>query len=442
MTSIIKVNTVQDVDGNNIINENANTITVGASGDTIIIPSGATITNNGTQTGFGRTGTVDWVTTPKTSTFTAVNGEGYFINQGSQITANLPAGSAGAIVAFSDYARNFATYNFTVSPNGSEKIGGIVGNATLGVDGQAATFVYVDSTKGWVNIQNAEDTETGAIPYSADFLVIAGGGSGGTSSAAGNSEGGGGGGAGGYRTSTQTITPGNTVTVTVGDGGAAISPSNTQGNSGTDSSISGTGYTTITSAGGGGGGRSTIAGTAGGSGGGGGAGPSPFSAGGAGDTPSTTPAQGNNGGAGSDNSRAGAGGGAGGAGNAGSPSVPGNGGAGAASSITGGSVTRAGGGGGGNYDTSIASTGGSGGGGAGGGHAPAATPGVAGTTNTGSGGGGTSFSNASGAGGKGIVIISVPDADYSGTTTGSPTVATGVSGKTVMTFNSSGSYTA
>ena len=46
------------------------------------------------------------------------------------------------------------------------------------------------------------------------------------------------------------------------------------------------------------------------------------------------------------------------------------------------------------------------------------------------------------AGGSGIVILSVPDADYTGTTTGSPTVATGVSGKTVMSFTGSGSYTA
>ena len=35
MSSIIKVDTVQDIDGNNIINESANTITIGASGDTI-----------------------------------------------------------------------------------------------------------------------------------------------------------------------------------------------------------------------------------------------------------------------------------------------------------------------------------------------------------------------------------------------------------------------
>ena len=42
MSSILKVDTIQDQSGNNIINENADTITIGASGDTITIPSGAT----------------------------------------------------------------------------------------------------------------------------------------------------------------------------------------------------------------------------------------------------------------------------------------------------------------------------------------------------------------------------------------------------------------
>ena len=35
---------------------NCGTVQLGDSGDTITIPAGATITNNGTQTGFGRTG--------------------------------------------------------------------------------------------------------------------------------------------------------------------------------------------------------------------------------------------------------------------------------------------------------------------------------------------------------------------------------------------------
>ena len=49
--------------------------------------------------------------------------------------------------------------NLVITPNGSEKIGGVSASLRLTVDGQALTLVYVDSTKGWINVQNAEDTE-------------------------------------------------------------------------------------------------------------------------------------------------------------------------------------------------------------------------------------------------------------------------------------------
>ena len=49
MTSILKVDTIQDADGNNIINENSNTITIGASGDTTNIIG--TLQNNGAAVG-------------------------------------------------------------------------------------------------------------------------------------------------------------------------------------------------------------------------------------------------------------------------------------------------------------------------------------------------------------------------------------------------------
>ena len=63
---------------------------------------------------------------PKTATFTAVYGEGYFvIHSGGAFTVNLPAGSAGAIVSLADYAATWQTNNLTVSPNGSEKIGSV-----------------------------------------------------------------------------------------------------------------------------------------------------------------------------------------------------------------------------------------------------------------------------------------------------------------------------
>ena len=54
MTSTIKVNTIQNACGADIIKESGNTITIGASGDTVTLGTGAS------QTGFGRTGTVNW----------------------------------------------------------------------------------------------------------------------------------------------------------------------------------------------------------------------------------------------------------------------------------------------------------------------------------------------------------------------------------------------
>ena len=49
MTSILKADNIQDADGNNIINENSNTITIGASGDTTNIIG--TLQNNGASVG-------------------------------------------------------------------------------------------------------------------------------------------------------------------------------------------------------------------------------------------------------------------------------------------------------------------------------------------------------------------------------------------------------
>ncbi len=53
MTSILKVDTIQDADGNNIINESSNTITIGASGDTTNIVG--TLQNNGSAVGGANT---------------------------------------------------------------------------------------------------------------------------------------------------------------------------------------------------------------------------------------------------------------------------------------------------------------------------------------------------------------------------------------------------
>ena len=395
-------------------------------------------------------GTADWDTTVKTTGFTATANKGYFCNTTSAgFTVTLPATpSAGDEVIILDYAGTFDTNALVISPNGG-KIEGATANLQLTGEREGVRLVYIDSTQGWLAYSGInEGTDALELTsYSVDFLVVAGGGAGSGSPV------GGGGGAGGYRTSTQTVTPGTVITVTVGDGGGATPAStNANGASGVNSSISGSGLTTITSAGGGGGGYYSTStpsgvpnnagsnGSSGGSGGGGG-GSNGVTAGngGSGNTPSTSPSQGNNGGNGVLNApapdgifKAGGGGGAGAAGSTGSGSTNGHGGAGTASSITGSSVTRAGGGGGAGN-----SSGGSGGGGGSTGDPSPVEPG---TVNTGGGGGG-GRSAGGGGGGKGVVVLAMPLAKFSGTVTGSPTESDDGTTKRLI-FNGSGSYTA
>ena len=127
---------------------NCGTVTLGDSGDTFTIPSGVTITNNGTQTGFGREGSVDWQTSIKTADFTAVSGEGYFVNTtSSAVTVTLPSSpSAGAIVAVKDYANTADTNRITIGRNGSN-IDGTAGNPIITNEGGSIVLVYADATK-------------------------------------------------------------------------------------------------------------------------------------------------------------------------------------------------------------------------------------------------------------------------------------------------------
>ena len=394
------------------------------------------------------TQTVDlkWDSSIKTASFTAEAGKGYWINTtSSAVTVTLPASAnAGDTIQFSDYSRTWGTNNVTIDQNSLKFQGNTSPNPVYDTNGETIHIVYSGSTQGWIPSNDGAVAMETPQSYSADFLVIAGGGAGASGAHAGA------GGAGGFRTASSiSLLEGSTYTVTVGDGGTGVINQGGSTQSGSDSSISGSGITTITSAGGGGGayGHNTVA-AAGGSGGGGAPANNNTGPGASGNTPSTNPSQGNDGGdgytsgGGGPNYATGGGGGAGAVGGNGSSSAGGVGGAGASSSITGSAVTYAGGGGGSCYSDGggAAGSGGSGGGGAGG--SSGATP-VAGTINTGSGGGGASGSSqkAGGNGGKGVVIISVPTAKYSGTTTGSPTVTTSGSNK-IIQFNGTGSYTA
>jgi len=428
------------IEVNQISSQCGSTLTIGQSGDTVTLACGAT------QTGFGRTGTVDWNTTAVTSSpLSAVSGTGYFINTTSgAITVNLPAGSAGSIVSLKDYANTWDTNNVTVTPNGSDKINGANASATLSTEDQSVTLVYVDSTKGWRVVQDSTSSVDGAQYIVAtggtitccgdykihtftgpgtftvtnagspsgsdtvDYMVVAGGGGGGGKFTAPNFENGGGGGAGGYRESSGTASGCYTASplgacvsalpvsatgypITVGAGGAARC-GNGVGNPGSNSIFS-----TITSAGGGGGGNSGNNGLNGGSGGGSGNSPGP--SGGTGNTPPVSPPQGNNGQTSAITNEAGGGGGAG---EVGGTDGGGFGGDGAQTSINGTATFYAGGAGG--YSNVISDVRPGGDGGGGGGPGPSGGP-WCGVANT---GGGASYSNPAPnnhSGGSGIVII-------------------------------------
>ena len=87
----------------------------------------------------------------KTSTFTAVAGEGYFIDTTSgAIEMDLPAGNIGDEVSFIDYAGTFDSNALTIDQNGTEKIAGSTDPLTVSTERAANTLVYVDSTQGWL----------------------------------------------------------------------------------------------------------------------------------------------------------------------------------------------------------------------------------------------------------------------------------------------------
>ena len=438
--SKIEVNTVAPQCGT--------TLTLGESGDTVTLGSGAS------QTGFGRTGTVNWQTgSIKTGTFTAVSGEGYFVNtSGGVSTVNLPAGVAGAIVGLKDYAGTWQTNAVTLNPNGSDKIGG--GNTvdpTLAVEGGSVLLVFVDSTQGWLTTQQSvtespSGTElfvcaSGGTPSQSgdyeirtftgpgtftvnalatnspnnviDYAVVAGGGGGGE----GTSGGSGGGGAGGYRSFTGTTVSVQAYPVAVGAGGTKGSGTGGGGSAGGQGGTS-TFISNSSTGGGGGGSQGVPGGTNGGPGGSGGGGGYNNGTGGTGNTPPVSPSQGNNGGAEANpgcNGGAGGGAGAVGASNTGTNISPG--GVGIDISPTfgpgvGASGFVAGGGGSGGY-CAAGGAGGNGGGGAGAGGVPAAGVASNGTANTGGGGGGAASRGGApvapgmvaGIGGSGVVII-------------------------------------
>ena len=115
------------------------------------------------------------------------------------------------------------------------------------VNGMIRYSSSITVLEGYVN--GAWKTIAGTPQYSVNYLIVAGGAGGG---AGGGNGGGGGGGAGGLLENSTTFISGTTYTITVGAGGSAVTDDNANhvGGSGSNSVLSGTGITTVTSIGG------------------------------------------------------------------------------------------------------------------------------------------------------------------------------------------------
>ena len=155
MTAILKVDTIQDTAGNNIINESSNTITIGASGDTISIPSGATITNSGTANNFGG-GKINQVVTQTLTSITSISA-GSFVATG--LTLNItPSASNSKIYLIasisvsggtSDYNQSMAFFRGSTilgaAANASNQIGSMSQSRTHNGIADSVALTFVDS---------------------------------------------------------------------------------------------------------------------------------------------------------------------------------------------------------------------------------------------------------------------------------------------------------
>ena len=148
---------------------------LGDSGDTITIPSGATLANSGTATGFA---SIAWQSSIVTAaTLTADANKGYWIDTSSNAcTVTLPgSASVGDQLYFVDYARNFATNALTINQNSLNYQGNSSPNPVYNTNGQAIAIVYSGATKGWIPTTDDDVTFETPQTVTVDFLNIGGG---------------------------------------------------------------------------------------------------------------------------------------------------------------------------------------------------------------------------------------------------------------------------
>ena len=136
--SKLETNTIDTVSGTSTLqvgSTNTTTITLGASGDTINIPSGATIANSGTATGFGETNTPAWFVKKSAqqsisnNTYTDVTYDTEVVDTDSAFASNVftvPSGKGGKYIVFGqcrfDTGADFDNIQSIIAVNGTRTL--------------------------------------------------------------------------------------------------------------------------------------------------------------------------------------------------------------------------------------------------------------------------------------------------------------------------------
>ena len=157
MTSILKVDTIQDTAGNNIINESSDTITIGASGDTVNIVG--TLQNNGS--GVGITMADQWrLTSDLTTTDSVLTTNLERVDTAGQGTLGTGMTESSGIFSFPSTGIYLVQFNAQFFVNGDSRfvnafVEGTIDNSSYSTIATGAGFIQVTDSGFTSNNANA-----------------------------------------------------------------------------------------------------------------------------------------------------------------------------------------------------------------------------------------------------------------------------------------------
>ena len=160
--SKLETNTIDTVSGTSTLqvgSTNTSTITLGVSGDTINVPSGVTINNNGTQTGFGGT---------NTPAFEAYLSGDQSISDGATTKVQF---NTEVFDTDSDYD-NSSNYRFTPTTAGKYYVSsGLKTESTASSIQNATLFIYKNGSSYKRSVLYAPSAKPDAFPVFIDAII-------------------------------------------------------------------------------------------------------------------------------------------------------------------------------------------------------------------------------------------------------------------------------